>query len=94
MRFEEIRTQLQDPPMTRYQIFAVAIPMFVNMVDGFDLLAISREWLVASIIYCACLMRTIVFFEPVTVRQLNKCSIFLSGSNMKPIGKRRGEEFA
>lgn len=52
MRFEEIRTQLQDRPMTRYQILTVAIAMLVNMVDGFDLLAISfagpaisREWI-------------------------------------------------
>lgn len=51
MRFEEIRTQLLHRPMTRYQILTVAIAMLVNMVDGFDLLAISfagpaigREW--------------------------------------------------
>ena len=52
MRFEEIRTQLQHRPMTRYQVLAVAIGVMVNMMDGFDLLAISfagpaidREWM-------------------------------------------------
>src|SRR5690606_27723929 len=52
MQFEGIRTQLQDRPMTRYQISAVAIAMLVHMTDGFDLLAISfagpaidREWM-------------------------------------------------
>lgn len=52
MRFEEIRTQLQNRPMSRYQVLAVAIGVLVNMMDGFDLLAISfagpaidREWM-------------------------------------------------
>lgn len=52
MRFEDITTALLDRPMARYQILAVAIGMLVNMVNGFDLLAISfagpaidREWM-------------------------------------------------
>lgn len=55
MRFEEIRAQLLHRPMTRYQILTVAIAMLVNMVDGFDLLAISfagpaigREWMLGA----------------------------------------------
>ena len=52
MRFEEIRTQLLHRPMSAYQVMAVGIGVLVNMMDGFDLLAISfagpaidREWL-------------------------------------------------
>ncbi|MBN1238294.1 MAG: MFS transporter, partial [Gammaproteobacteria bacterium] len=52
MRFDEIRTQLLNRPMTTYQVSAVAIGVLVNMMDGFDLLAISfagpaidREWM-------------------------------------------------
>jgi MFS family permease len=52
MRFEEIRAQLLQRPMTRYQIVAVGIGVLVNMMDGLDLLAISfagpaidREWM-------------------------------------------------
>ncbi|AEC19395.1 hypothetical protein PT7_0855 [Pusillimonas sp. T7-7] len=52
MQFDEIRTQLQSRPMTRYQILTVAIAMLVHMTDGFDLLAIAfagpaidREWM-------------------------------------------------
>ena len=41
MRFDEIRTQLLNRPMTTYQVSAVAIGVLVNMMDGFDLLAIS-----------------------------------------------------
>lgn len=51
MRFDEIRAALMARPMTGYQIGAVAIGVLVNMMDGFDLLAISfagpaidREW--------------------------------------------------
>ena len=52
MRFDEITTQLLHRPMSRYQVMAVGIGVMVNMMDGFDLLAISfagpaidREWM-------------------------------------------------
>ncbi len=51
MSFEEIRRVLAQRPMSAYQILAVAIGVLVNMIDGYDLLAISfaapaidREW--------------------------------------------------
>ncbi len=51
MDFEQIKTRLLERPMTSYQVLAVAIGVIVNMMDGFDLLAVSfagpaidREW--------------------------------------------------
>jgi MFS family permease len=51
MRFDEIRAQLLHRPMTAYQVMAVGIGVLVNMMDGYDLLAIAfagpaidREW--------------------------------------------------
>ncbi len=55
MRFDEIRAELMERPMSGYQITAVAIGVLVNMMDGFDLLAISfagpaidREWILGD----------------------------------------------
>lgn len=52
MQFDEIKDRLLNRPMSTYQITAVAIGVLVNMMDGFDLLAISfagpaidREWM-------------------------------------------------
>jgi MFS family permease len=52
MRFDEIRTQMLHRPMTAYQVMAVGIGVLVNMMDGYDLLAIAfagpaidREWM-------------------------------------------------
>ena len=51
MQYHDIKQQLLERPMTITQILAVAIGVMVNMMDGYDLLAISfagpaidREW--------------------------------------------------
>ncbi|HMB72924.1 MAG TPA: MFS transporter, partial [Gammaproteobacteria bacterium] len=51
MQFEHIKASLLERPMNFYQVLAVAIGVLVNMMDGYDLLAISfaapglqREW--------------------------------------------------
>lgn len=51
MEFEQIRARLLERPMNLYQVLAVAIGVLVNMMDGYDLLAIAfaapglqREW--------------------------------------------------
>ena len=51
MQYKDIKTRLLEQPMTLTQILAVAIGVAVNMMDGYDLLAISfagpaitREW--------------------------------------------------
>ncbi|MGD8808645.1 MAG: MFS transporter, partial [Gammaproteobacteria bacterium] len=41
MQFEQIRASLLQRPMNLYQVLAVAIGVLVNMMDGYDLLAIS-----------------------------------------------------
>lgn len=55
MQFEQIKEQLLNRPMNAYQILAVGIGVMVNMMDGFDLLAISfagpaidREWMLGQ----------------------------------------------
>jgi len=55
MQYEDIKTRLLERPMAFYQILAVAIGVLVNMMDGFDLLAISfagpaidREWMIGE----------------------------------------------
>lgn len=55
MQYDQIKTRLLERPMTLTQILAVAIGVMVNMMDGYDLLAIAfanpaigREWEVSS----------------------------------------------
>jgi MFS transporter, AAHS family, vanillate permease len=52
MQYKDIKTRLLEQPMTVTQILAVTIGVAVNMMDGYDLLAISfagpaidREWM-------------------------------------------------
>ena len=52
MRFDKVKAALLERPMSGYQVLAVGIGVMVNMMDGFDLLAISfagpaidREWM-------------------------------------------------
>lgn len=52
MQFEQIKAQLLERPMNLYQVLAVAIGVLVNMMDGYDLLALAfaapglqREWM-------------------------------------------------
>ena len=47
----DVRLMLQEGPMRAFQVAAVAICMTINMLDGFDILAIAftgpliaREW--------------------------------------------------
>ena len=51
MQYEQVKAALLTRPMSFYQILAVAIGVMVNMMDGYDLLAVSfagpaigREW--------------------------------------------------
>ena len=41
MQFEQIKASLLERPMSLYQVLAVAIGVLVNMMDGYDLLAIA-----------------------------------------------------
>ena len=52
MPFEQIKARLLERPMNLYQVLAVAIGVLVNMMDGYDLLALAfaapglrREWM-------------------------------------------------
>jgi MFS family permease len=55
MTFEQIKAALLRRPMNAYQILAVAIGVLVNMMDGYDLLAIAfaapglqRDWMLSD----------------------------------------------
>jgi MFS family permease len=55
MQFEQIKARLLERPMTSYQVLAVAIGVLVNMMDGYDLLAIAfaapglqRAWMLTD----------------------------------------------
>ncbi len=55
MQFEQIKTRLLERPMNLYQVLAVAIGVLVNMMDGYDLLAIAfaapglqRDWMLSD----------------------------------------------